>query len=102
MVSKALLLALAFRSLSLLLPQTFFQPDEFYQALEPAHHAVFGYGYLSWEWRDLPYSGTGWYNETVVGGRMRSWLWPSVFVGIYKLLRCLGLDETELLVGLKL
>lgn len=30
--------------------RTYFQPDEFYQALEPAHKLVFGYGYTTWEW----------------------------------------------------
>ena len=28
--------------------QTFFQPDEYFQSLEVAHHAVFGYGHLTW------------------------------------------------------
>lgn len=32
--------------------KTFFQPDEFYQSLEPAHHLVFGYGFVSWEYRN--------------------------------------------------
>lgn len=32
--------------------RTFFQPDEFFQSLEPAHRFVFGYGYLTWEWRE--------------------------------------------------
>jgi len=27
-------------------------PDEIYQALEPAHRLVFGYGLLSWEWHE--------------------------------------------------
>lgn len=31
---------------------TFFQPDEYYQALEPAHNFVFGYGYITWEWKE--------------------------------------------------
>ena len=31
--------------------ETFFQADEFFQALEPAHHFVYGYGYLTWEWK---------------------------------------------------
>ena len=33
----------ALRALSALLSQTAFAPDEYYQALEPAHHVVFGY-----------------------------------------------------------
>ncbi|KAG5440764.1 hypothetical protein PCK2_000200, partial [Pneumocystis canis] len=31
--------------------KTFFQPDEYWQSLEPAHQFVYGYGYLTWEWR---------------------------------------------------
>ncbi|CAK9441668.1 uncharacterized protein LODBEIA_P55360 [Lodderomyces beijingensis] len=30
--------------------ETYFQADEFYQCLEPAHRLVYGYGYLTWEW----------------------------------------------------
>ncbi|ODV63430.1 putative glycosylphosphatidylinositol-alpha 1,2 mannosyltransferase [Ascoidea rubescens DSM 1968] len=29
---------------------TFFQPDEYFQSLEPAHFFVYGYGELTWEW----------------------------------------------------
>lgn len=32
--------------------RTFFQPDEFYQSLEPAHHLIYGYGYISWEYQN--------------------------------------------------
>lgn len=86
---KPLILALAIRSLTLLFPQTKFQPDEFWQSLEPAHRYVFGYGHLTWEWRDLP-----------EGGRLRGWLWPSVFVLVYKFLQRTGLDDTFLLVSI--
>ncbi|KAH8827042.1 glycosyltransferase family 22 protein [Flagelloscypha sp. PMI_526] len=43
-------LIIAFRILLSLLTRTTFQPDEYYQSLEPAHHIVFGYGHLTWEW----------------------------------------------------
>jgi phosphatidylinositol glycan class B len=101
MVPAPLLLALAIRSLPLLLPQTYFQPDEFYQALEPAHHLVFGYGHLTWEWLDLPLdaSKASWWEEVIVGGRMRGWVWPAVFAGVYKVLVMLGLDESGLVVS---
>lgn len=39
------------RLINALTIQTFFQPDEFYQSLEPAHSLVFGYGYITWEWK---------------------------------------------------
>lgn len=102
MVSRGFWLALAVRSTTLLLPQTYFQPDEFYQALEPAHWLVFGFGYLTWEWKDLPRDvsvAQSWWEDHVVGGRMRSWLWPIVFAGGYKVLQSLNLDQTLLLVG---
>jgi hypothetical protein len=44
------LLALAVRVLISLFTRTYFQPDEYFQSLEPAHHLVFGYGHLTWEW----------------------------------------------------
>jgi phosphatidylinositol glycan class B len=107
MVPRPFLLALAVKSISLLLPHTFFQPDEFYQAFEPAHHLIFGYGYLTWEWKDLPVghmlngstSFGSWWIEHVDGGRMRSWLWPSIFAGVSKVIALLGLDETSLIVS---
>ena len=110
---QAFLIALGFRSLSLA-SQTFFQPDEFYQSLEPAHWLVFGTGFLSWEWRDLPALSEetlrtiiergGWRSKLVrlvgtqAGGRLRSWLWPGVFALVYKSLQLTGLDDTRLLV----
>lgn len=100
MIPPALLLALTVRSLSLLLPHTFFQPDEFYQAFEPAHRLVFGYGHLTWEWRDLPHVASGsWWVDAIEGGRMRGWIWPGVFAGVYKGLQLSGLDQTSLIVS---
>lgn len=32
--------------------QTYFQADEYYQCLEPAHNFVYGYGYITWEWKE--------------------------------------------------
>lgn len=113
---EAFFIALAFRSTSLL-SQTFFQPDEFYQAYEPAHRLVFGTGYLTWEWRDLPpvpratleaiLERGGWKAKVVGllgekvaagGGHLRSWLWPGMFAAVYKALELAGLDETGLIV----
>ncbi|RCK64927.1 GPI mannosyltransferase 3 [Candida viswanathii] len=48
---KLFIFIFAFRLLNSLTIQTFFQADEFFQALEPAHHFVYGYGYLTWEWK---------------------------------------------------
>lgn len=41
-----------FRLCNSFLTRTFFQPDEYWQSLEPAHNLVYGYGYLTWEWRE--------------------------------------------------
>ncbi|SGZ52409.1 CIC11C00000002844 [Sungouiella intermedia] len=50
--------------------RTFFQPDEYFQALEPAHKLVFGYGYITWEWTQ----------------RLRSALHPLIYAGGYQLM----------------
>jgi hypothetical protein len=77
-------LALAMRTLIALATRTFFQPDEYFQALEPAHVFVFGYGDLTWEWTSKP--------------PIRSILYPILNVPIYWLLKILRLDGTSLLV----
>lgn len=52
---NVLLFCLGFRAVLALVGQkTFFQPDEFYQSLEPAHRLVWGTGYETWEWRGSP------------------------------------------------
>jgi len=100
MIPRAYCLAFLVRSLSLCLPHTFFQPDEFFQAFEPAHQLVFGYGHLTWEWKDLPTDGGDeWWTVHIVGGRMRSWLWPGLYTLIYRSLRATGTDGTFLLVS---
>lgn len=82
-------LALLFRLLNALLTRTFFQPDEFYQSLEPAHSFIFSYGYKTWEWRES-LSGEGGIRSVL------SWIG---FVPIYWILRETGLDETRWLVS---
>ncbi|KAI0306813.1 glycosyltransferase family 22 protein [Multifurca ochricompacta] len=81
----ALALALAVRISIALLTRTFFQPDEYFQALEPAHHLVFGYGDLTWEWTSKP--------------PIRSILYPALNVPVYWLLKILRLDGTVLLIA---
>lgn len=49
---RLFLLILLARLLNSFSIRTFFQPDEFYQALEPAHKLVYGYGYVTWEWEE--------------------------------------------------
>lgn len=64
---------------------TFFQPDEYYQSLEVAHHLVFGYGQLTWEW--------------LTPKPIRSIVYPALNAPIYWLLKVLSLDGTTALVG---
>ncbi|KAI0061234.1 glycosyltransferase family 22 protein [Artomyces pyxidatus] len=83
-MSSATSLAVAARVLLALFTCTFFQPDEYFQALEPAHHLVFGYGQLTWEWR--------------ASRPIRSILYPALNVPIYWALKALRLDDTQLLI----
>ncbi|KAH9986341.1 glycosyltransferase family 22 protein [Russula compacta] len=77
-------LALGIRVAIALATSTFFQPDEYFQALEPAHFLVFGYGDLTWEWTSTP--------------PIRSILYPALNIPIYWLLKILSLDGTSLLI----
>ena len=78
-------IALAVRVSQALLTQTFFQPDEYFQSLEVAHRAVFGYGQLTWEWSiDEP---------------IRSILFPSLWIPLYFFLSITGLHHTSALVS---
>jgi len=87
-LASIFLVVLAVRVLNALATRTFFQPDEFWQSLEVAHRSVFGYGYLTWEWRTASDGSSP----------LRSFAHPLVFVPGYWLLRVLRLDDTFLLV----
>ncbi|KAG8760728.1 glycosylphosphatidylinositol anchor biosynthesis [Serendipita sp. 396] len=77
-------IAIAVRVFQSLATQTFFQPDEYFQSLEVAHKAVFGYGHLTWEWTiDKP---------------IRSILFPALWMPVYKMLKDAGLDQTSALI----
>uniref|UniRef100_A0A0K8U8K4 Mannosyltransferase n=1 Tax=Bactrocera latifrons TaxID=174628 RepID=A0A0K8U8K4_BACLA len=76
------LLILAVRLASVFIVQTFYVPDEYWQSLEVAHKLTFGYGYLTWEW---------------VQG-IRSYVYPLLIAGVYKLLALLNLDTVQLLI----
>ncbi|XP_060570497.1 GPI mannosyltransferase 3-like [Ruditapes philippinarum] len=82
---KTLLLSLiSLRLVNSLLIQTSFVPDEYWQSVEVSHNMVFGYGYLTWEWKH----------------GLRGYLYPSVFAVFYKLLALFGLDNRLLLIKL--
>ncbi|KAL5614762.1 hypothetical protein BROUX41_004851 [Berkeleyomyces rouxiae] len=62
----------ALRTLNALAIRTFFQPDEYFQSLEPAWHAAFGSSsgaWITWEWKYF----------------LRSSLHPVLFASIYRL-----------------
>lgn len=84
MLGRRALVILCVRVCLALLTDTFFQPDEFYQSLEVAHHVVFGYGYVTWEWA----------SERPV----RSPVYPALYAIVYQLIKSLKLDNTRLLV----
>jgi phosphatidylinositol glycan class B len=73
------------RPILALLTRTFFQPDEYFQALEPAHRIVFGYGRLTWEWVSEP--------------PIRSIAYPAVWVPVYWILKVTGFDQGTAIVG---
>ncbi len=60
-----------------------FWPDEIYQSVEPAHRIAFGYGLISWEFRD----------------GARSWILPGLLAIIFKA-GSLFTDRSLVLVGL--
>ncbi|KAK1812084.1 glycosylphosphatidylinositol anchor biosynthesis [Friedmanniomyces endolithicus] len=64
-------LLLAFRLVNALCVQTYFQPDEYFQSLEPAWQMAFGLdsgAWITWEWRE----------------HLRSSLHPMMFAGVYR------------------
>ncbi|CAI9102775.1 OLC1v1001100C1 [Oldenlandia corymbosa var. corymbosa] len=73
---KVFWFCLVFRLMNALLVQTYFNPDEHWQALEVAHRITFGYGHLTWEW-----------NRGI-----RSYLHPVIFALLYKVLAIFHLD----------
>jgi Alg9-like mannosyltransferase family len=81
-LSKLFILMLLFRIYNSLLLATFFDPDEYYQSLEVAHNIVFGRGYLTWEWTHA----------------IRGFAHPSIFVGVYSLVKWMGLEGTDAVV----
>jgi hypothetical protein len=82
----ALLLAVAAapRLWAALFDHSVFWCDEIHQSLEPAHRAVFGYGFRAWEFR----------------AGARSWLFPGLFVVAWKLAALVGVASATTLVAI--
>ncbi|KAF7304984.1 Mannosyltransferase [Mycena kentingensis (nom. inval.)] len=81
--SRRVHLPLLVRVLVAFFTATVFQPDEYFQALEPAYRVVFGYGHLTWEWTSA--------------NPIRSILYPAVNIPIYWLLKETGLHDSGVL-----
>ncbi|KAL8799093.1 MAG: hypothetical protein Q9182_006156 [Xanthomendoza sp. 2 TL-2023] len=67
-----LLFLVAFRILNALSIRTFFQPDEYFQSLEPAWEIAFGANsgaWITWEWKN----------------QLRSAIHPALFAGVYRI-----------------
>lgn len=77
-----LLIFLSVRIIGAFFVQTYFVPDEYWQSVEVAHKIVFDYGFLTWEW--------------ALG--IRSYIYPLIIAGFYKLLEIVGLDNPLALV----
>lgn len=71
-----LIALIAIRIFNALTIKTFFQPDEYWQSLEPAHKLVFGYGYTTWEWAE----------------QLRSAVHPLIYAAVYELADAAGVD----------
>jgi GPI mannosyltransferase 3 len=61
---------------------TFFQPDEYYQSLEPAWKLIFGYGEVTWEWKEA----------------IRGVLFPGLFACMWGMAKLVGVREADTLV----
>ncbi|KAJ5681958.1 uncharacterized protein N7477_001898 [Penicillium maclennaniae] len=79
--TNILLFLIAFRIVNAFVVRTFFQPDEFFQSLEPAWQVAFGHGegkdrgaWVTWEWEH----------------QLRSSLHPLLFAAIYKVIDLLA------------
>ena len=70
------------RAVNALFMMTYFDPDEYWQTIEVAHRQVFGYGWLTWEWR--------------VG--LRSYLYLVPFMAYFWMLKIFKLDEHAILL----
>ncbi|XP_075753401.1 GPI alpha-1,2-mannosyltransferase 3 [Pelodiscus sinensis] len=76
------LFTITLRVLNCFLVQTSFVPDEYWQSLEVAHHMVFNYGFLTWEWAE----------------GLRGYSYPLFFATIYRVLQLLAKDDVQLLI----
>ncbi|XP_046419584.1 GPI mannosyltransferase 3-like [Neodiprion fabricii] len=81
-IHKVLLCVIAWRLSSVFLVQTSDVPDEYWQSMEVAHRLAFGYGHLTWEWRE----------------GIRSYIYPLLISLIYRILGFFHLDFATLII----
>ena len=74
---------LCIRLFNALTIRTYFQPDEYYQSLEPAWKLVYGYGETTWEWREA----------------IRPFVGISQFASTWWLANAIGIRDATSLVG---
>ena len=80
--TKLLITLVVFRICNACIIQTYFVPDEYWQGPEVAHRLVFGYGYLTWEWRE----------------GIRGYTFPLIFTPFYKVFAFLKLDNARIVI----
>jgi phosphatidylinositol glycan class B len=73
-----------YRILNGFLVWSYFNPDEYWQSVEVAHNRVFGYGYLTWEWKQA----------------LRSYVHPLFFAIVFQVLKVTSLDTPIAIVRL--
>lgn len=101
---RVYILALVLRLFNAVLSRAFFQPDEYWQALEPAHRWVWGFGWATWEWRVQPRDGaqdaSSWRELVLQGGRggIRSPLAVLPTAVAYAVLKLMGCESPAILV----
>ncbi len=61
-------------------------PDEIFQTLEPAHRLAYGYGVVTWEWRD----------------GIRSWVFPAVLAGLMRSTDWMGQGSGGYLIAIRI
>ncbi|BGP26829.1 dol-P-Man alpha-mannosyltransferase, glycosyltransferase family 22 protein [Rhodotorula toruloides] len=93
------LVALPVRVVSAVLSRAFFQPDEYYQNLEPAYSLVFGPhagAYSTWEWSLTPDSDPTWSHGG--SGGIRSPLGVAASAAVYWVLKRAQCDDGQWMV----
>nr|XP_047140017.1 GPI mannosyltransferase 3 [Hydra vulgaris] len=79
---EKLFISVALRLFSVFLTRTFFVPDEYWQSTEVAHYNVFGYGYLTWEWKQ----------------KIRSYFYPFLFEIYFRTIKLFAIDSLFFIV----